>query len=132
MAPCSSAPCPPKIKDGYLSREAIYEFFSQTFEEPNLLRQHAGRLHARLIKAVWFRKIVLETRCQDCGGGVRARSCISKNSSHMDKKELRKMEISVSSLNNLTIPEFKAGVSQVGPGTLGDFELLSDSLRKNL
>lgn len=120
---------PPKIKKGYLSRDAIYEFFSQIYKEENLLRQHAGGLHARLVNAVWFRKIVLETRCSKCRGSVHAPSCISAKPNHMEKNEFRKMEISVSSLRNLTPQEFELKASQVGPGTLHDFKLLSDALR---
>ena len=124
--------CSPSIEEDYISRERIYELLSPRFKELNLLRQHAGGLHARLINAAWFRKIALETHCPNCLGSVHDKSCISPSSSHMKKKEFKRMKISVLSLKDLTLEEFQLKANQVGPATLRDFKLLSDSLRMSL
>jgi hypothetical protein len=119
---------PPEIKDGYLSKEAIDDFLSQIYEEPRVLQSHTGRLHAIILNGVWFQTLKLKVRCQDCHGNLQAKSCRSRASNHASGEERRKMEISFSSIRELTLQEFKAGTSRVGPVALKDFELLYSSL----
>jgi hypothetical protein len=120
--------CPPRIKDGYLSREAIDDFFLQVYPEANLLVQHAGGLHTRLVNAVWFNAIDLDMRCQHCRGDIRTPSCISKIPNHMGEMERKNMEILVSSLSNLSAQQFEVAAKRVGPAALYDFELLRNNL----
>lgn len=121
---------PPNVSEGYLTREAMYEFFSQVYPTAGSLQQHAGRLHGRFMNAIRFGTVSLGARCQNCHGDIHAKSCLSPKSNfgHCSEDERRKMEISVSDLRMLTLEKFTRATSTVGPATREDFELLRSHL----
>jgi len=121
---------PPKVVNGYLTREAIYEFFSQLYPKTSSLQQHAGRLHGRLLRGVLLGTLALEARCQSCHGDIQAQSCLTpkSNSSHGYEQERRLMEVSTSDLRIITLKEFTHATKAVGPATSEDFELLRSYL----
>lgn len=121
---------PPKVTNGYLTREAMYEFFSQLYPTTSALQQHAGRLHGRLLRGVLLGTLALEARCQRCHGDIQAQSCLvpKSNSGHGSEHERRLMEVSTSDLQAITLKEFTRASKAVGPATGEDFELLRSYL----
>lgn len=117
---------PPNVDDGYLSREAMYEFFSQVYPAAGSLQQHAGRLHGRLISGIRSGTLALEARCRSCHGDIQAQSCLSPKSNfgHESEHERRLMEVSTSDLRTITLRQLTHGARAVGPATSEDFELL--------
>lgn len=130
--PSSTTLKPPKIDEkGYISRNALLDFFAQVYDDSTMATSHAGDLHLLLIEAIMAGKLKLEVRCPDCAGDMQAKSCPASRSrfGHKAKENQKKMKISASGLRNLKLEEFALATGKVGPVRSRDFDLLRSSLQ---
>ena len=120
----------PKVKNGFLSQEAVTEFFAQVYQEPNILQHHASKLFGCLLTAAWYGKLRIKVRCRKCRGDLKTQSCLSPRSTsgHCGKNERRLMDISVADLRKVKLREFQNGTTHTGQAMGEDFELLSNYL----
>lgn len=123
---------PPQLdEEGFISRDALSDFFGQAYQEPAMVTSHAGDLHLLLVEAVASGKLKLQVRCPDCAGDMQAKSCPASRSrfGHKAKENQKKMKISASGLRNLKLEEFALATGKVGPIRSRDFDFLRSSLQ---
>ncbi len=119
---------PVHTSKAYITHESIYAFFSQIYENPAELRNHAGKLHGRLTAGAQSRLIHLDVRCRACHETTprssRGFDRCCKADALVDRSHL---EIGVASLLLLKTDAFKK-VGAVGSSVLNDFALLKSHI----
>lgn len=121
----------PAIVDGYISRTAMSDFFTQIHGTTVGAASRIHALHSRLTIAIMFGALKLDARCENCQRGIHEVSCSPKigvRHNHCRNEDRHKMEISAQSIRELAPEEFLYGAKLTGPAIYGDYMLLRTHL----
>ena len=109
--------------EGFLSRDAVYEFFVQIYPEPDQLRNHAAKLFGQVCKLVGYGSVRISVLCPDCqqliGPGVACNN--SKNRGHW---HVERLLINAASLTDHAREILDGTFRNIGPSLKEDLKTL--------
>lgn len=119
---------PEITSDGYLTYEAVHDFFAQVNSDPIWLNTHASRLYGQIVKLSRMGRLNVLVVCRICGHNV-VETCDKRRRSH--SRDYPSLRLHVDSLKQEASKFLGGDFLMVGQVMQQDFRILMNCLPKD-